>query len=317
MKITCYGPRGSIPSPSTGEFSTVGFGGDTSCYYVEAGPFRIILDFGSGARALGNDLMRDGVVGKSFIALLSHYHWDHVQGLPFCAPLFVRSNDFHVHGHLPMSRSGVHTHLQDTVERVLSEQQATPHFPVALGSMPSTRYYTTHAAQFSEMVEYGAFTDVTGRVRYQEVDHRTTSASKEDVIRITTLPLNHPDGCLGYRIDYMGRSVTYCTDTEPYRATNAMITKLAKGTDLLIMDGQHTEEQLGSGSQGFGHGTPRACLEQAVACGAAALVVHHHDPAHNDARLTSMEAELRMIRDADDRATCSVEFARQGVCWTL
>jgi len=81
MKITCYGPRGSIPAPSRNNFNTTEYGGNTSCYLVEAGPFNIILDMGSGVLTAGDDLLRSGRgVGKHFIVPISHWHWDHIQG---------------------------------------------------------------------------------------------------------------------------------------------------------------------------------------------------------------------------------------------
>lgn len=327
IKVTCFGPRGSIPSPSykgqNGEpdFTTVEYGGNTSCYFVEAGPFRVILDNGSGCRVLGNRLMRDKVIGKHFINLLSHYHWDHVQGLPFCVPYFIASNTFHIHGHRPISRDNPNF-LTQAVEQALSEQQATPHFPVGHGSLPAKRHYHSHLAQFSESFYYWCNDDGSYEFHAkQTLDAKGTLSPDQKLdpsrwIEFTTIPLNHPDGCLGWRVKYMGDAVAYCSDDEPLRHPNAQVVRHCKGVKLFIGDGQYTEEQIASMTQTFGHGTPRSVVEHAQAIDAELAVVHHFDPGHDDAKLSQMEADanhwahLRSYRG-------KVEFAKEGVTWAV
>ena len=322
MKITCYGPRGSLPSPSRKGFSTLEYGGNTSCYYVEAGPFRIVLDNGSGVSSLGDDLMKnlllpqlktEGRMGMHFINLISHYHWDHIQGLPFHIPFFLPGNVFHIHGHDPSGyEAGKDKCVEPrtAVERLLSEQQSNPHFPVAHECLPASRKYYGHPRQFSQTFWY-IYT--AGEYVKTDIEPASQSAS---VLQITTIPLNHPDGCLGYRIEHLGKVAVYCTDNEPTRHTNIQINKHGKNADWMLLDGQYTEQQLSSSTQAFGHGTPNGCIEQAQECKAKHLIIHHHDPKHDDATVAGMEVDAVAYSDTLLFPKC-VEFAREGTTWEI
>lgn len=317
IKITCYGPRGSLPSPSTPTFSTTKYGGNTSCYLVQAGPFTIILDLGSGAMRCGDDLMRAGLgVGRHNIVLLSHFHWDHIQGGPFMVPLFIGSNTFHFHGFAPAGTES-HVPFERIVETVLASQQEAPNFPVPHTAMPgvSDALYHTHPPQFSQTFCY-----VNASGEYEKIAPELAAARYGDnapyVIKITTIPLNHPNGCLGYAIEYLGKKVVYCTDNEPLAFPNAQITKHAKDADWLLLDGQYTASELAGPTQGFGHGTPRLCVDQAKACGAKHLVVHHHDPRRDDDKVDAMEGDA-IIHALDIGYDGQVEFAREGAVWTV
>jgi phosphoribosyl 1,2-cyclic phosphodiesterase len=312
MKVTCYGPRGSIPAPSTEKFSTFEYGGDTSCYFVEAGPFRIILDCGSGIRQLGNDLMAQGKgVDQEFIILLSHYHWDHIQGLPFFTPVFIGANRINFHGFVPAG----HEHgVKPAVEQMLQHQQSSPHFPVAHGALPSRRDYWDHARQTSERFWYLAKAD--GTVNYMGGVVGPADRMDPHWLRITTIPLNHPDGCLGYRIEYQGKVLVYASDNEPLRKPNAMLVKHAQEADLAIFDGQYTEEQLAGSVQGYGHGSPESCVDQAKACETKRLRVHHFDPGSSDSALDEMERQAQAYA-REVGYTGSVDFAYQGAVWEI
>jgi phosphoribosyl 1,2-cyclic phosphodiesterase len=317
IKITCWGPRGSLPSPSKKGFSTTEFGGNTSCYHVEAGPFSVILDCGSGIRDLGNHLMATGKgFGKQFIVPLSHYHWDHIQGLPFCVPMFIAGNKFYFHGFAP---SGHERGPKPVVEAMLGHQQSNPHFLVAHTELPAERLYTDHARQFSETFWYKYVNSLLGIEKHEKGPG--PNDNPKNWIKFTTIPLNHPDGCLGYKIEYMGKSIVYATDNEPLRHTNAQLDKHAQLTDWLLLDGQYSEEQIGGMTQTFGHGTPAACIEQAKACLAALVVIHHHDPANDDKTLTAMEKATKRdcirLGYAADGLPGVVEFAREGVVWEI
>jgi len=292
MKLACYGSRGSLPTPSTPTSSTATYGGNTSCYYLEAGPFRFILDGGSGARRLGADLSQQGLgFPGTWVVLLSHFHWDHIQGLPFFAPLRFPGNTFYFHG------------LGSVREKLESQQQA-PNFPVQHSEFPSERSYIDHPRRFSETFWY---TYDQGGVAYAR-----RQMLGDQAIKVTTIPLNHPNGCLGYRIEYMGKVLVYATDNEPLRHPNTRLTQLAQGADLLIMDGQYTEEQLADSTQGYGHGSPESCVEQAKLCGAKKLIIHHHDPSHGDGTLARME-EKAFSGSPEGWG----EFAREGKVWTF
>jgi phosphoribosyl 1,2-cyclic phosphodiesterase len=315
MEITCYGPRGSRPAASRKGFSTVEFGGDTNCYYVKAGPFRIILDDGTGVAILGDDLMKNGIIGESFINLITHYHWDHLDGMSFCIPYFIGTNTFHIHGPIPSGYEAT-GQPRSAVEMMLAIQQSNPLFPVAHECLPARKLYTGHARQFSNTVLYTNLVGPTGKQEYRQIENISDVFLKKDLLKITTIPLNHPDGCLGYRIDWMDMSIAYCTDNEPFRKPNAQITKLAKNVNWLLLDGQYDESEIGGMQQGFGHGTPQSCIEQAMACDAKFLVVSHHEPKRNDTSLSLMEQEARGFAHRTGFSS-PLEFAREGRVWNV
>lgn len=316
MKLQAFGVRGSLPSPSMKGFKTSGYGGNTTCYYLTAGPFRIILDMGSGARVLGSHLMKKGEIGKHFIFLLTHYHSDHTQGIGFCVPFYIKTNTFHIHGFTPDERKGTDP-IRNIVLQCLEEQQSSPYFPVPHISLPARKVYHPHDRMFSEVFYY-----INGNQGYRYVHERDQtqpeSAEPANRIKITTIPLNHPNGCLGYRIDYMDKSLGFCTDNEPLAYTNNKINTLCKDVDTIILDGQYTSDQLAGATQAFGHGTPEFCIDQTLACGAKRLLVTHFDPAHDDKKLAQMEEAARRYHQKRKKKTLkSVEFAREGKAWEI
>ena len=319
FRVTCYGSRGSLPAPSRKDFSTVKYGGNTNCFLVEAGPFKLILDAGTGISVLSEKLMADwaaaGMVGQDFILWLSHFHSDHCQGLPFCVPIFIKANRWFIHGFKPAGYEGPE-HLRTVVEQMLAHQQSPPHFPIAHESLPAYRDYESHDRQFSTVryyrygyydTEYGGIcSDDEMRVRpCDEQDYEFTPAQNR--LKLTTIPLNHPDGSVGVRIDYLDKSVCYCCDNEPLRYTNAAINKIAKDTDLIILDGAYTEEQIKSNTQTFGHGSAQSCVEQARACGAKLLWVTHHDPKADDVSLDKTAQYLSTQCTSDFEAFLAAE----------
>ena len=183
MKLHAFGIRGSLPSPSTKGFKTSAYGGNTTCYYLEVGPFRIILDMGSGARPLGNLLMSKGVIGKSFIFLLTHYHSDHTQGIGFCVPMYIKANTFHIHGFTPDERRGADP-IRNIVLQCLEEQQSSPYFPVPHVSLPAEKLYQAHDKMFSESFHY---LHRDGRYVYvsEKESAETKSVDPKDIIKVT------------------------------------------------------------------------------------------------------------------------------------
>lgn len=326
IKIKAYGTRGSLPTPSrkgrNGEpdFDTTEYGGNTSAYHVQAGPFSLILDMGSGIANMGADMLKDGrALGGSHIVLISHYHWDHIQGGPFFVPFFIQGNSFYFHGFAPAGME-IHTPFDLVVEKLLAEQQVSPHFPVAHGSLPAKKHYNTHQRQFSETFYY-TFNRGGGISPAKEDDFIWSKKSDfhlENWIKITTIPLNHPDGCLGYRIEYMGKVIVYATDNEPLRHPNVQLVKGAAGASWILLDGQYDEGRLKGMAQTFGHGSPRACVDQVRVTEMAPdglLVIHHHDPAHDDTKLREIEKDTKAY--ATNVGACRTVFAREGDEWTI
>ncbi len=259
MRLRMWGVRGSIPTPGP---DTVEFGGNTSCYSVEAGGGTLILDGGTGLRVLGLSLLRRMPVEAWMF--FSHVHWDHIQGFPFFAPAFVPGNRFHLFGGANVSR---------TLEEILAGQMDHPSFPVLLTDMAATM--TFRDLHEGEEVLVGPHHDV----------------------RVTTTRGNHPNGVYAFRIEHDGKSIVYITDSEHYAIVDPKLAKLARGADVLVMDSMYTPEEyageVGGGPKtGWGHATYVAACELARTAEVKRLVLHHHDPMQTDA----------MVRDKERRA---------------
>ena len=255
MRIKFWGVRGSIASPGP---ETAGVGGNTSCVEVRCGETRLVLDAGTGVRRLGDALLAEGRPVEATI-LLSHLHWDHIQGLPFFVPAYVPSTRLQIVG------SG---RRRDVARGdVLAGQMTAPVFPVRLD-------------------ELGA--DI-GLREVRSGDALRRSARRACARRGSTTP----GGVLAYRIEHEGRSVVYATDTEHYACVDPALRALAEGADVLIYDSQYTpEEYRGDGGRsrvGWGHSTYVAGAELARAAGVGQLVLFHHDPQRSDAGVADLE----------------------------
>jgi phosphoribosyl 1,2-cyclic phosphodiesterase len=257
MEIRFWGVRGSIASPGP---DTAAVGGNTSCVEVRCGSTRLILDAGTGVRKLGDTLLGEGPARATL--LLSHLHWDHIQGLPFFVPAYLPSTRLSVVG----STHGVGT-LRDT----LATQMAAPNFPVRLD-------------------ELGA------ELTYRDVRHGEAFDIGDVHVRVAKL--NHPGGVLAYRIEHEGESLVYATDTEHYACVDPTLRSLAEGADVLIYDSQYTPEEYrgdrGRSRVGWGHSTYVEGAELARASGVGTYVLFHHDPQRTDAGVAELE---RCARD--------------------
>jgi phosphoribosyl 1,2-cyclic phosphodiesterase len=258
MRIEFWGVRGSIASPGP---ETAGVGGNTSCVEVRCGSTRIVLDAGTGIRKLGDKLLTQGPVDTTL--LLSHLHWDHIQGLPFFVPAYLPSSKLRIMG----SAHGVMS-----VGEALTHQMTAPVFPVRLD-------------------ELGA------QITLREVKAGETFDVGEARVRVAKL--NHPGGVHAYRIEHEGRSVVYATDTEHYACVDPALKALAEGADVLIYDSQYTPEEyrgdLGRSRVGWGHSTYVAGAEIAKAAGVGQYVLYHHDPQRSDAGVADIERRAREL----------------------
>jgi len=271
MHVRFWGTRGSIATPGPG---TLRFGGNTSCVEVttSAGAC-FILDCGTGARALGAALMARGPKPLTATILLSHTHWDHIQGFPFFAPLFVPENRITVCGPEGSGRS---------LREVLSGQMEYTYFPVDIAQLPA-------AITFREL---------------GEGTHEIGGA------RVVAEYLNHPAMTLGYRIEADGAAVVYSCDHEPFsealwhegpspdRAESIVHegdrrhARFLEGAGLVIHDAQYTPEEYPS-RKNWGHSTYEYAVELAAAAGVRQLVLTHHDPTHDDAFVEEIEKRAR------------------------
>lgn len=249
MQVRFWGVRGSIPTPGQ---HTIKYGGNTPCIDIKTSEgHSIILDAGTGIRNLGVALTEEHPLRVNSYLLLSHTHWDHIQGLPFFEPLSSRGNQFTVIGHKRNHKR---------LEEVLSGQFLEPYLPFAYRSLAADMPVKEVAP--GEMFTLG------------------------ENIRITTASLQHPGGCLGFRIEDNGVTFAYCSDTghrsDGYQAN---VLALAEGADLLIHDAHFPDLQTTMTFADWGH----SCWQQAVGVAEAArtraLGLFHYGPDLTDEAL--------------------------------
>jgi len=262
MSVRFWGVRGSIASPG---HDTAHTGGNTSCVEVRCGRTRIVLDAGTGLRRLGDFMLANEAPPSHDLALLlSHCHWDHIQGLPFFVPAYLPTTKLQIFG----GKSG-----GVGVRDALAHQMTTPVFPVSLD-------------------------DLGARIDYTEVRPLQTFAVGDAIVKVARG--NHPGGVLAYRIEHAGESVVYATDTEHYACVDPALRALADGADLLIYDAQYTPEEYrgdksGRSKAGWGHSTYVAAAELARAAGVGQLALFHHDPQRSDAGVVDIENRTRAL----------------------
>ncbi len=278
-KLSFWGVRGSTP---TVDPATWRYGGNTPCLELTAPDgTQFILDCGTGLRMLGSrwtapssDDLAPEVRNPETHILVTHYHWDHIQGVPFFAPLYAANNAFHFYSF----RS---KHLgRDSLKQVFETQMATPYFPVNMSAMTAKK----------------KFMEISGG------DSFTIGKNK-----ITARHINHPQGCLGFRIETPAGTVVYATDNEPGDPKlDEALSELAAGADIFINDAQYTPEQLATVRKGWGHSSWREGVKVAREAGAKTLVLFHHDPDSTDRMVDGL---LRQAREEFD----SVFAASEGM----
>ena len=255
--VEFHGVRGSVASPGP---HTAGVGGNTSCVEVLAGQTQLILDAGTGLRRVGDRLMRRGSPVDSTL-LLSHLHWDHIQGIPFFSPLYVPGTQVRI-------ISGPNGCL--SLQEAMKKQMCSPYFPVSFDDVPAT-------IEIRELQPGRPFT----------VGEATVQMAK----------LNHPDPVYAYRIAWEGRSVVYATDTEHFSCVDPHLRALAEGADVLIYDAQYLPEEysgeVGMSRVGWGHSTFEAATSLAAAAGVSQLILFHHDPQRCDEAVADIERRAR------------------------
>jgi phosphoribosyl 1,2-cyclic phosphodiesterase len=272
----CWGTRGSIPSPGR---STVRYGGNTACFELTYGEHRLIFDAGSGIRPLGAEIAEKGP--NVIHIFLTHFHWDHIQGFPFFAPLYDPEDTIKVVG--PKQRD-------IDVQNLFAGQMGPIYFPVPFNVVAATVDF--------EHLNAGGY---------------EIGAASLEVIRV-----KHPSYVLGYRIRVGGRTICFIPDNEMQgrgyevgEAWDRRIRDFVRDADLLIHDSMYTEEEYAT-RVGWGHSTFEQSVRLAEDGGVKHLLLFHHDPTRSDDEL---DAIVNRLRDAALARGSSlvIEAAAEGV----
>lgn len=288
-----WGVRGSIPSPGPG---TAQFGGNTSCIEVRAGGEIIILDAGTGLRPLGRALTEEFKERPlSLTLLLTHTHWDHIQGFPFFRPIYQPQNRLRILGY-EGARNGL--------ANALSAQMESPYFPVALGELPGN-------------IEIEELRDLEFRV---------------GAIPVRAFFANHPGICVGYRLFTREGSIAFFPDNELHyrhertprekklnlspdsefiQRQDKKITEFVQDANVLVMDAQFDAQEY-KHHVGWGHGCMDDVVGLAMRAGVKQLFLFHHDPDHDDDKIAQMvERGRELVRMQNGKL--QVDAAREGL----
>lgn len=319
MKVKLWGTRGSLPSPITPQlgaqkvrellegffsagFRTAeqipkyidslpvhrlgGYGGNTPCIEVKSDKQQIMIDAGSGLRLLGQELMA-GPCGRGageVHLLFTHFHWDHLIGLPFFIPLFIPGNTVHVYS------------VQPELKKVFELLFQKPYFPVPLSQ-------------------------IGARIEYHQLTPRQSHTVGD--INFTPYQLDHPDPCWGFKIQTGDRVFSYCVDTEGSRASRERLgddLPLYQGVDLMIYDAQYTLIETIE-KINWGHAAASIGLDIAMREGIKRVLFMHHDPGADDEKIAFAEAEARRYYKAQLKSSSASKrlhevewsFAQEGL----
>ncbi|MBC8165421.1 MAG: MBL fold metallo-hydrolase [Bryobacteraceae bacterium] len=271
LTLRFWGVRGSIPTP---ESDHLGVGGETSCVEVSTPDQLFIIDAGTGIRNCGRDLLnRNGSTPRDIWILLSHFHWDHLQGLPFFAPLY--RPEFRIRF--------LHSGTSEATRDKLRNLMRPPFFPVDWDN-------TGCQKEFHSLPPEGTLLDG---------------------VELKPFPLHHPQGATGYAIR-CGSSppIVYASDCEHGDpAGDASVTEASAGAAAVIYDAQYTpEEYEHGGHRGWGHSTWKEGARMAAAAGAERLFLFHHDPSHTDSAMLAIQGEARKTFPRTDVAVQGTSF---------
>jgi phosphoribosyl 1,2-cyclic phosphodiesterase/ActR/RegA family two-component response regulator len=292
-RIKFWGVRGSIPIPGR---STVRYGGNTSCVEVRADGEIIVLDAGSGIRLLGLALDKEfGSRSMKLTLLITHTHWDHIQGLPFFSPVYNQKNLIRVLGY-EGARAGLAT--------ILASQMETPFFPVSLRELP-------------------------GHLAIEELREMEFQIGK---VQVRSKFANHPGICVGYRLFTSSGSIAFFPDNEPYEqlklqlasrdgiseheardfaaAERAKMVDFLQDCNVAILDSQYTDDEYAK-HIGWGHSSLSSVVALALDADVHKLLLFHHDPSHDDQVLDKMaECARALVRKSGK--SLEVGPAREG-----
>jgi phosphoribosyl 1,2-cyclic phosphodiesterase len=275
-RIKFWGTRGSIAVPGP---ETLRYGGNTTCVELRADGEIIVLDAGSGIRPLGIALDREFQARPIKLSLLiTHAHWDHIQGFPFFKPAYDSKNEIRIFG---FDGAGA------TLREIMTEPMKAPFFPITMR-------------------------ELSARMDINKLNEMKFSLGKLD---IHVAFVNHPGVCAGYRIFTSGGSVAFLPDHEPYESflhaargkqlsseqakeiaaeQHAALVQFLRGSDILILDSQYTDQEYKT-HIGWGHGSISSAVSLALEAEVHTLSLFHHDPSHDDETVDTMVASAREL----------------------
>jgi phosphoribosyl 1,2-cyclic phosphodiesterase len=302
MKVRFWGVRGSIACPG---IETVEFGGNTSCLELRFGKKNrlIIIDAGTGIRALGNHLVQNDLPKgpiKTDI-FITHTHWDHIIGFPFFQPIYIEGTKLKVYGPI--------TFEEDTIENIIGDLLRYRYFPVLHG-------------------------ELTADIDYFQLGECEMDLG--DGITLKTKYLNHPLLCLGYRFEFKGKVLCTAFDTEPFRNVfstdpnapdydpvasekgeeavreeNQKLLDFFHGADILIHDCQYTKKEYFALKIGWGHSYFEHAIDSALEAEVKKIVLFHHDPPRTDQELFALEK--RCHECMANQSVLEIVVAREGM----
>ena len=253
VEVTFWGVRGSIPCCSAEH--TI-YGGNTSCVEVNLDGRTVVFDAGSGIRSLGMDLARRGV--SDVTLLVSHTHWDHICGFPFFYPAFQKTSNLNIYAaRLPDGQ---------TAEQVFGVLMSEPFFPLPMHMIPSVLH-------FHDFKACDSFDLFDGRAALQ------------------TCNLVHPNGSIGYRLNFQGKSISYISDYEHCAADGIDgLVDFVAGSDLMVFDAMYTPEEY-EVFKGWGHSTWEQAVNLTRSANVKRTALFHHSPSHTDAQMRLIERD--------------------------
>jgi phosphoribosyl 1,2-cyclic phosphodiesterase len=279
MEIRFWGTRGSIPSPGP---HTLEFGGNTTCLEItlESGR-RIVIDAGTGIRLLGESL-KTSVVTVRLHLLLTHNHWDHLMGLPFFDPIYREDSEILIDG-WPLAFQAM--------TRVFDDHMGDGFFPVGFDQL---------------------------KARISFINRLARGPLVLDDVYLDAMPVNHPQGCLGFRFREGDQTLVFITDNELGQDEGRRFgdfARFAQDCDLLIHDAQYLPEEI-SEHRGWGHSTFEEAVHLALEAGAKRLLLTHHDPRRTDKEVKHIVQRARKLVAGHRRAP-KIDAAREGARYQL
>jgi len=302
MKVRFWGVRGSVPVPGA---STVRYGGNTACVEVTGGAGEcVILDAGTGLRPLGMDMLGRCPLPSPIHLLITHTHWDHIEGFPFFAPCYLREAEVRVFG-------PAHFRSDRSLRAIFEAQMQYEFFPVS-------------NQQLAASISYESLAETSFSI---------------GTLRVATQFMNHSVQCLGYRISGRSATLVYTGDHEPYYnlfcdepehdmpedgilpgSADAMVASATERflsfldrADLVIIDAQYTPQEYPSKKRTWGHSSWDFCLDWMQRAAVRRMVLTHHDPLRTDDTLDAAAIEISRAAAARGIDPEAVSLAREGM----